>query len=251
MRAACHEVVLLIETLAEQITDPLLLKQNFLPPALDAMLTVYRDSAAVARDPRVLRLLRTFVTQMEEQIVSDIPKILEHVFEPTLEMIKHNFTDYPEIRVEFFEFLRSVNKSCFQSFFQMGPDMFRMIIDAIVWGIKHVDRGPSETSLELVLELLHNVSQDPEIANAFYSMYFLSLLQHIMSVLTDTWHKSGFKVFFFKKERKEKKKCRSFSNFFLFFFISTVLVTSRYIAIYVCGGGEWRDNASAWRSECG
>jgi len=45
------------------------------------------------------------------------------------------------------------------------------------------------------LELLHHVAQSgPEVSSAFYQQYFLSLLQDILYVLTDTFHKSAFKL---------------------------------------------------------
>ena len=37
-------------------------------------------------------------------------------------------------------------------------------------------------------------SADPAVANAFFQQYFLSIMQDIFYVLTDTDHKSGFKL---------------------------------------------------------
>ena len=52
-------------------------------------------------------------------------------------------------------------------------------------------RNISETGLNILLELLHNISADENVSNAFYQKYFLSLLQDIFFVLTDSFHKSG------------------------------------------------------------
>lgn len=47
----------------------------------------------------------------------------------------------------------------------------------------------------MCLDLLRNVSKlDPAIANSFYQNFYIYLLQEIFSVLTDTEHKSGFKL---------------------------------------------------------
>jgi len=46
------------------------------------------------------------------------------------------------------------------------------------------------------LEIVNNfaTAADPAVTNAFFQQYFLSILQDIFFVLTDTDHKSGFKL---------------------------------------------------------
>jgi exportin-1 len=45
------------------------------------------------------------------------------------------------------------------------------------------------------LEVVNNfASADPAVGNAFFHQYFLSIVQDIFFVLTDTDHKSGFKL---------------------------------------------------------
>lgn len=43
-------------------------------------------------------------------------------------------------------------------------------------------------------ELLSNVGRAPDVAQAFYQQYLLSLIQDIFAVMTDRLHKSGFKM---------------------------------------------------------
>lgn len=125
----------------------------------------------------------------------EIPRILEHVFECTLEMITKNFQDYPEHRLYFFQLLRAIQQHCFQSFFSISSQRFKLVIDSIVWAFKHTERQISETGLSILLELLKHISQAGlEISSSFYQTYYLSLLQDIFYVLTDTFHKSGMKL---------------------------------------------------------
>lgn len=64
-----------------------------------------------------------------------------------------------------------------------------------MWAFKHTVRDIADIGLSICLSLLDNVSKaDKSIANAFYQTYFLSLLQDIFFVLTDTSHKAGFKL---------------------------------------------------------
>lgn len=43
-------------------------------------------------------------------------------------------------------------------------------------------------------ELLRNVGKTPNVAQAFYQQYLLSLIQDVFAVMTDRFHKSGFKM---------------------------------------------------------
>lgn len=47
----------------------------------------------------------------------------------------------------------------------------------------------------MCLEVVNNFANaDPPVSNAFFQQYFLSIMQDIFYVLTDTDHKSGFKL---------------------------------------------------------
>ena len=47
----------------------------------------------------------------------------------------------------------------------------------------------------MALEVINNfASAEPQVSNAFFQQYFLSIMQDIFYVLTDTDHKSGFKL---------------------------------------------------------
>jgi len=116
------------------------------------------------------------------------------VFECTLGMITKNFEDYPEHRINFFRFIRSINAHCFAAFFSISAEHFKLVIDCVVWAFKHTERNISETGLLILQEMLLNVSTDENVANAFYSRYFLSLLQDVFFVVSDSFHKSGFKL---------------------------------------------------------
>lgn len=60
--------------------------------------------------------------------------------------------------------------------------------------MKHTEREISETGLTILEELLQNIkSTSPEIASALYRDYFISLLQDVFFIITDSFHKSGKK----------------------------------------------------------
>merc|ERR1711934_684190 len=52
-------------------------------------------------------------------------------------------------------------------------------------------RNVADTGLNILLQLLHNVSNHPEAAQSFYQTYYTDILQHMFSVVTDTSHTAG------------------------------------------------------------
>jgi exportin-1 len=193
MRSTKKEILKLLETFIEKTDDIQVVVQNFIPPLLAAVLGDYKLSIADARDPEVLSLMVVIIDKLQGSMIQEIPRIFDSVFGCTLEMITKNFQDYPEHRLHFFTLLRAINQHCFQAFFTIQPAQFKLVIDSIVWAFKHTERQISETGLTILLDLLKNISSSgPEVSAAFYKTYFISLLQDILYVLTDTFHKSGF-----------------------------------------------------------
>ena len=192
MRAVKKETLKLIETFIENNEEPALVTQLFVPPLLDAVLGDYHSSVPDARDPGVLSVMAVAINKLRDYMTPEIPRILEAVLECTLPMITKNFEDYPEHRISFFTLLLAVNKSCFSAFFSIPPQGFKLVLDSILWAVKHTERNISETGLSILYDMLQNVDKT-EAANSFYQFYYLVLIQEVFVVLTDTLHKPGLK----------------------------------------------------------
>lgn len=198
MRSAKKEVLRLLITFIDKSgppeADPVAVAKGFIPPVLDPILGDYKRNIAGARDPEVLTLFSTVVEKLKENVVDEVPRIMEAVFECTLEMITKNFEDFPEHRIRFFEFLKAINHHCFPALFNIPPEHQKLVVDAIVWAMKHTERNISDTGLDILNELLQNVGQTPNVAQPFYQQYLLPLIQDVFAVMTDRLHKSGFKM---------------------------------------------------------
>jgi exportin-1 len=193
MRAVKKECLRLTETYIMRTEDPAWVAEYVIPPLLEAVLGDYHQSVPGARDAEVLSVMAAIINKLQDFVTKDVPRIFEHVFECTLEMITKNFQDYPDARVQFFVLLQAINANCFAAFFQMSPELFKLVVDSVVWAFKHMERTVSETGLTIMQELLHNVTTGgPDITNAFFSQYGLMVVQDVFAVLTDTYHKSGF-----------------------------------------------------------
>lgn len=110
MRGAKKEIlrllIVFINSSGPPEADPHAVAQGFIPPVLEPILGDYKNNIPNARDPEVLALFTTVVEKLKGHILGDVPRIMDAVFESTLEMITTNFEDYPEHRLRFFEFIR-------------------------------------------------------------------------------------------------------------------------------------------------
>eukprot|EP00475_Leptophrys_vorax_P011138 TRINITY_DN1767_c0_g1_i4.p1 TRINITY_DN1767_c0_g1~~TRINITY_DN1767_c0_g1_i4.p1 ORF type:complete len:862 (+),score=248.53 TRINITY_DN1767_c0_g1_i4:116-2701(+) len=165
--------------------------ENFLPLLVEVVLRDYSSSLPLARDASVLLVFGAIIDTMSDAVLNMVPSVLQTIFPCTIEMITQNFEDFPEHRINFFVLLRSINKSCFKAFFMISEQEFKLIYDAIVWAVRHLERNVGETGLNTLAELLVNVEKEG-LTSDFYSKYYILVLQEVLSIMTDTLHKSGF-----------------------------------------------------------
>jgi len=192
MRVVKKETLKLISHWVERSNDPQMVLDNFIPPMLEAVLTDYqRCSVPSAREPEVLSVMGTVVNKLKNYITPQIPKIFDAVFECTLDMINKDFEEHPEHRTNFFTLLQAVNAHCFPAFLTIPPQQFKLVLDSIIWAFKHTMRNVADTGLNILFQLLQNVSNHPEAAQSFYQTYYTDILQHMFSVVTDTSHTAG------------------------------------------------------------
>ncbi|CAG8578666.1 1451_t:CDS:10, partial [Acaulospora morrowiae] len=195
LRVIKKETLKLMETYITKADETSQIITHLMPPLLSAVLIDYNTNVEQARDAEVLSSMASIISKLGAGITKEVPAILNAVFECTLNMINKDFSEYPEHRVGFFKLIRAINQHCFPALLTLPPGQFKLIMDSIVWAFKHTMRDIAETGLNICLELLNNISlQDVTTANLFYQQYFLNLLQDVFFVLTDTDHKSGFKM---------------------------------------------------------
>ena len=192
MRTVKKDILRLVETFISKVEDLQSVAQNFTPPLFDAILGDYSRNVEQARDAEVLSVTAAIVNKLGSNMDDKILPILSAIFECTLSMINKDFSEYPEHRTNFFKLLHAINKNCFQALLRLPQLQFKLIVDSILWSIKHTHRDISDTGLSMLLEMLQSMSQaDVSVSAPFYQNYFLDLLQDIFYVLTDTDHKAG------------------------------------------------------------
>lgn len=193
LRSVKRETLKLIETFVDKAEDLPQIGKQFVPPMMDPVLGDYARNVPDARESEVLSLFATIINKYKSLMIEDVPRIFEAVFQCTLEMITRNFEDYPEHRLKFFSLLRAIATHCFQALIQLSTQQVKVVMDSIIWAFRHTERNIAETGLNLLIELLKNY-QVSEFRNQFYRTYFLIIEQETFAVLTDTFHKPGFKL---------------------------------------------------------
>ncbi|KAK8961316.1 hypothetical protein KSP40_PGU007993 [Platanthera guangdongensis] len=193
LRSVKRETLKLIETFVDKAEDQPQIGKQFVPPMMDPVLGDYARNVPDARESEVLSLFATIINKYKGLMIEDVPRVFEAVFQCTLEMITRNFEDYPEHRLKFFSLLRAIATYCFQALIQLSTQQVKVVMDSIIWAFRHTERNIAETGLNLLMELLKNY-QVTEFRNQFYRTYFLVIEQEIFAVLTDTFHKPGFKL---------------------------------------------------------
>ncbi|KAJ3008316.1 UNVERIFIED_CONTAM: Karyopherin transporter [Siphonaria sp. JEL0065] len=195
MRTIKKEILKLIDTFIGKAEDLPVINQNMIPGLLDAVLLDYARNVEQAREAEVLNLMASVISRFGDLIVDKIPPILDAVFECSLNMINKDFENFPEHRAGFFKMIAAINNSCFAALLNLPPQMFKLFLDSVVWGFKHTMRDISDLGLTICHDMLNNFGKcDVSIANVFYQTYYLNILQDIFFVLTNTFHKSGFKL---------------------------------------------------------
>ncbi|KAK9063110.1 hypothetical protein SSX86_016980 [Deinandra increscens subsp. villosa] len=193
LRSVKRETLKLIETFLDKAEDQPQIGKQFVPPMMDPVLGDYARNLPDARESEVLSLFATIINKYKGAMIDDVPRIFEAVFQCTLEMITKNFEDYPEHRLKFFSLLKAIATHCFGALILLSPEQLKLVMDSVMWAFRHTERNIAETGLNLLLEMLKNF-QNSEFRNQFYQSYFVLIVQEIFAVLTDTFHKPGFKL---------------------------------------------------------
>ncbi|KAJ3967974.1 Crm1-F1 [Lentinula raphanica] len=195
LRALKKDILKLMQTYINSVIQIEAVNENFIPPLLDAVLSDYQTNVAAARDAEVLHLMSDIVHCLGSLITPQIAPILGAVLEPTLEMITQDLSEYPDHRLYFFSMLRMIILNCFPALLSIPPAGFKLVMNSIIWAMKHSARDIGDTGLHMCLEILEAFSSSsPEVAQAFYGQYFLLIVQEIFYVMTDSEHQSGFSL---------------------------------------------------------
>lgn len=195
LRTIKKEILKMIETYINQADNLNEIVRDLTQPLFAAVLDDYRTNVPDARDAEVLNCMTALVSKVGHMISAGVVLILQSVFECTLDMIKNDFIEYPEHRVEYYKLLKEINHKSFDALLQLSGDAFQSLIDAALWALKHNNREVEENGLFMTIELIENVEKlgNTPFTKAFYEKFYFQILSDTFYVLTQPDHKSGFR----------------------------------------------------------
>uniref|UniRef100_A0A0R3TNP2 Importin N-terminal domain-containing protein n=1 Tax=Rodentolepis nana TaxID=102285 RepID=A0A0R3TNP2_RODNA len=186
MRAVKKTILNLLSCWIQRSHNPILVANDFLPPLLEAVATDYQQSPPISREPEVLTTMATIVNRLNENVLRSLPRILDAVFQCTLEMINKDLEDFPEHRTNFFILLQAVNTNCFQALLSLTTEKFKLILDSVIWAIKHTMRQVSETGLNILHTMLSNLAvPNSSTQQHLLRCFYIEIMQHMFAVITD------------------------------------------------------------------
>lgn len=232
MSGVKRQVMALVGTYVDKADDIAFVAANFVPHLLEPVLGDFVMSPAATREAAVLRLMTQLVTTLRGAIADDTPRILSVAFETTLPLLTAaasaaaagggdgaaagagggssgmmeivsplsggrpalTATDLPELCIEFFKLLDAVNQFAFPAFFGIPVEQQKVVVDSVMWAVRHVNPDIGELGLAILSRLVTNfASSGAEISQPFFSAYLLPLLRDIIAVVTDRLHKAHLK----------------------------------------------------------
>ncbi|GAW80789.1 exportin-1 [Plasmodium gonderi] len=166
---------------------------NILNVLLETILVDYRDSNPHIKDAEVFSLLSTVFKKIENVTCPILPTVLNYVLLPTIDMIKNDFSSYPEHREKFYNFLDACVRHCFDYLFTLDSEIFNTFIQSLLWAIKHEHPSVADHGLRITHQFLHNIIiKKKEYLEEFCKAFYYIILNEVFKTLTDSFHKSGF-----------------------------------------------------------
>ena len=190
LRGVRREILKVFAELCSSTRMPEPVARYLLPLVFDTILPEYKSSLPALRDAQLLTLLTTICERLRIFVGDNVSEICASAVEPTLQMISENMQDYPDHRVQVFKLMRALTKNCFDPFLRYAQES-PMIMDGVLWSMKHTTSAVSGPGAEMLLEFLYRVSQSP-LAAPFYVAYAITILTEVMVAMTDTLHKGDF-----------------------------------------------------------
>jgi hypothetical protein len=109
-----------------------------------------------------------------------------------------------------------INRHAFPAMLRLNAAQFKLIMDSVIWAVKHLERNIADTGLQILYDLINNVQQS-DVANEFYK----SVKAHTLSSVRAT-------------VRADVMLTRSLSLWYCVFFFSGLTSSAFCRTFWVC-----------------
>ncbi|KAK2964914.1 putative exportin 1B [Blattamonas nauphoetae] len=193
MRLVRKQILTLFITFFDVVDDPMLINSDYLQPLIEQILPIYAQSPPLTRDADILSLTTVLARRLRSILHPHFHTILTLLFEPTIAAITHNFEDFPEQRLAFYQLLAALNEHCPNGLVShKEKSQTTLIVDTILWGVKHADKIIADLGLDLLAGLITNYVQSDN-GPTFFQDHYVRIFTDVLGVMTDSFHKQGFR----------------------------------------------------------
>lgn len=162
-----------------------------LPSILNLVLSDYKESIPVAKDPIVLTLVSACVRVLSSQLnrTAVVQLILENTFDCTVEMIAPTMHEFPDHRKNLIALLQALCANCFEAFLECASAKPE-VIEGMLWAVKHTDHAIMVIALETLGDFIQKVAQSG-MALGFFQTYLHQILTEVLLAVLDKLHASA------------------------------------------------------------
>lgn len=125
------------------------ISKSFLPLLLEPVLGDYSRNVPAARNAEVLSVTIALVNKLKGEFAPHVTQIMDSVVRFTLEMISPNYQDHPDHRMLLFKLLQEL----VVSLPALDPVTIKVVVDAVIFGLKHQQRDVAEPVGQALLGL--------------------------------------------------------------------------------------------------
>ena len=152
MRLVRRDILRLISAYIDKETNFSIFNEQFLP-TLKSLIDDYRNSDPQARDPEVLMLFAMMFKKNGEVLAQSLEQIQTQLCEPTLQMIKDDYVNFPEFRESLFTLTEKIVKHCTAGLFGLNMGQLTTFILTILFAMKHEKPEAMEIGLNTMVSL--------------------------------------------------------------------------------------------------
>lgn len=105
---------------------------------LGELLNDFKQCIPETKDQEFVALFTVVLEKLSIVLNSDfLSKLIEMIFTSSLPLITSDFNSFPEIRANFFSFLKSLVRFNFGNLFSLDSSYFNTILDCVIWSLRH------------------------------------------------------------------------------------------------------------------
>lgn len=168
--------------------------RSFILPIIENFTIILQDYGKISpdlRDFEVISCLTIMIIKLDYLSQPFIRVVYDCIFEVTLGMIINNTEEYPEHRLALFRMMHAIVSSSFIFLKEMPLDQ---VIGSFFLAIRHTERNVAQIGLQILWLILRKLSGEKDFSIIFYKQFFRDIIHDLFVVMTDTFHKSDFKM---------------------------------------------------------